>query len=329
MTRALLAALLSAALLAACAPQSPRAAATAAPASAPASPPAPAEPPAVSAALAGFTEAALLADVAWLADPALAGRSSEDAGGRAAAERVAEELRDAGLAVTLQEIPGVPGAVNVIGVLAGSDEAVLVCAHHDHLGTRGGVLYPGADDNASGTAVLLALARALGRTHRGRTVVLVSTGAEELGLLGARAYVARPAFPLEKTRAVLNFDMVGRKFFETAGGLDNTIAVVGLEADAELAAAVRAGALAERVDLVMVAAGAMRLIGAAERSDDAPFRERGLPTAFFSTSLSPDYHEPSDTPEHLRPAQLVRAARVAARAVVALGGLSLSAPGAR
>src|SRR2546427_12178155 len=107
-------------------------------------------------------------------------------------------------------------AVNVVGILPGhdpalADEAVVIGAHFDHLGRVDGDVYPGADDNASGTAVVLGLARAFAASGgTARTLVFALFGAEELGLIGSRHYVGHPVVPLAQTVAMVNFDMVGR-----------------------------------------------------------------------------------------------------------------------
>ena len=117
-------------------------------------------------------------------------------------------------------------AANVVGVLEGSDpklksEVIVVGAHYDHLGRGGegsgslgreGEIHHGADDNASGTAGLLELARLFSRERAltRRTVVFVAFGGEEEGLIGSSHYVQNPARPLEQTVAMLNMDMIGR-----------------------------------------------------------------------------------------------------------------------
>jgi aminopeptidase YwaD len=116
-------------------------------------------------------------------------------------------------------------ASNVVGVLEGSDEklkneVIVIGAHYDHLGRGGegsraereGEIHHGADDNASGTAGLLELARLLSneRSLMRRTVVFVAFGGEEEGLVGSSFYVQHPARPLEQTVAMLNMDMIGR-----------------------------------------------------------------------------------------------------------------------
>lgn len=285
--------------------------------------PAPRVAPAEAAAVAAISEAELLGDVAWLTSPALAGRGSYSPEARAAADGIAERFAAAGLEIALQPIPDSGGQVNVIGILRGSDEVVVVSAHYDHLGVVDGAIHFGADDNASGTAVLLALARAVGRTHRGRTIVFLAAGAEEYGLLGSRAYVAAPAMPLEKTRAVLNFDMVGRRFFEAGLNLDRAVGVVDLERDPEIRAAIERAAAAEGVNPWGVSARFMAKLGWDRASDDASFRAVGVPAVHLSTSLHADYHRPSDTADRLDRAQLGRIARLGARALVELGRLEL------
>src|SRR5438093_174358 len=90
-------------------------------------------------------------------------------------------------------------------------ETIVLGAHWDHLGSAGGDVFHGADDNASGTAVVVGLARAFAAAGgASRTLVFVLFGAEETGLIGSGHYVRHPAVPLSQTVAMLNFDMVGR-----------------------------------------------------------------------------------------------------------------------
>ncbi len=116
------------------------------------------------------------------------------------------------------------GVKNVIGILPGegphADETVVVGAHYDHLGLGGeGSFFPdkheihnGADDNASGTSALIEVARRLaGRDKKpARRVVFIAFTGEERGLIGSAYYCRHPVFPLDKTVAMLNMDMVGR-----------------------------------------------------------------------------------------------------------------------
>jgi Zn-dependent M28 family amino/carboxypeptidase len=116
-------------------------------------------------------------------------------------------------AVTLRVI----STRNVVGVLEGSDprlrdEYVLITAHYDHSGRTDQLVFHGADDDASGTAAVMALAEAFAANpvRPKRSLMFLAVDAEEVGLLGAFHYVENPIVPLEKTVAVLNMDMIGR-----------------------------------------------------------------------------------------------------------------------
>ncbi|MCB9560931.1 MAG: M20/M25/M40 family metallo-hydrolase [Kofleriaceae bacterium] len=257
--------------------------------------------------------ASLMADVEWLAAPARHGRGSRSADARAVAAWLGDELRQAGYAPTTLAIPEVDDQVDVVAVYGPRDDlapTIVVTAHYDHLGEVDGTLYPGADDNASGVAVALGVARDLAarRDVAGR-VVFVFTGAEELGLYGARAYAEAPAYPLGQTRVVINLDMVGRRFFEGTADQDATLGAVGLPGDATLLELGEAAAAAAGVALVAVSAELLTLVGEDWRSDDWVFRDRGVPAVHLSTGLNPDYHQPTDTPDRVSRAQLERVAR--------------------
>lgn len=111
-------------------------------------------------------------------------------------------------------------AQNVVGILEGSnahlkDECIVFMAHYDHLGTdEKGNIFNGADDNATGSAILLELAEAFARLERKprRSVVFLWTTAEEIGMLGSEYYAKHPVFPLGKTKACINIDMAGRVY---------------------------------------------------------------------------------------------------------------------
>ena len=148
-------------------------------------------------------------------------------GGPVAVMQDAELARGVVLGLTTDVVRKNAPAANVVGVLEGSDaklksEVIVVGAHYDHLGRGGegsgslagreGEIHHGADDNASGTAGLLELARLFAgeRERMRRTVVFIAFGGEEEGLLGSSHYVQNPALPLEQTVAMLNMDMIGR-----------------------------------------------------------------------------------------------------------------------
>jgi hypothetical protein len=200
---------------------------------------------------------------------------------------------------------------NVIGMIRGSDpevadEAVILSAHYDHLGgpqagTRlPSAIFPGADDDASGVAVVLGVARALraaGARPR-RSILFCLWTAEECGLLGSRAYVARPLLPLEKTRFMLQVEMVGAGCadrFETSA--------------ASLAGGGRAAlqSAADHLGLTLTGDGCRGV------SDHLPFTRRGVPALVVTAAGEhPDYHTPRDTPDRLKPAGIANATRLCA-----------------
>ena len=131
---------------------------------------------------------------------------------------------------------------NVIGLLEGSDpewksETILISAHYDHLGVQNQHLYPGANDNASGTVAVIELARLLAKAPRPRrSTVFAVFGSEEQMMLGSFYYTAHPLRPLATTRAMLNLDMIARDDIE---GASNRIHLIGTYYSRELLAAIR------------------------------------------------------------------------------------------
>ena len=205
-------------------------------------------------------------------------------------------------------------AANVIGILPGTDptlasEVVVVGAHYDHLGRADGVVYPGADDNGSGTAVVLGLARAFAAAGGAdRTLVFAFFGAEELGLIGSRHFVQQPPIPLARTVGMVNFDMVGRL-------QGRPLSVGGGDSGSRLRAVVSDAAQAEGV--------AIDINGSPYGpSDHSRFYAAGLPVLFFYTGSHSDYHRPTDTADKIDAAGMARVAAVGARVVERLASES-------
>ncbi len=200
-------------------------------------------------------------------------------------------------------------AANVIGLVEGrdprlKDEMILVTSHWDHLGVRDGAVLPGADDNASGTAVVMELARVFqaARVQTKRTIAFVSFAAEETGLLGSFYYAAHP---LGKTAAVLNLDMVGRAEPGLIGSNYSP------EFRAVLQRAARENGLALNLDWERDSE--QNVIA---RGDLLPFLLQHVPAVWMFNGFHPDYHQPTDTPEKLdygRMAKLTRALFTAVR----------------
>ncbi len=187
---------------------------------------------------------------------------------------------------------------NVLGMIEGSDralsaETVVVGAHFDHLGLGGPsslaadrrpAVHPGADDNASGTAGLIALARSFAAGPRPRRSVLFAAfSGEELGLLGSAHYVRHPAVPLEKTVAMINMDMIGRL-------RGDRLAVIGTGSSP---------GWPELLSELNREAG-LRLLFTSDPyggSDQQSFYLADVPVLFFFTGKHPEYHTPADREE--------------------------------
>jgi hypothetical protein len=209
---------------------------------------------------------------------------------------------------------------NVVGVLRGRDtnltsEAVVIGAHYDHLGlgernslapSQAGKVHAGADDNASGTSVLLELARALGERKRDlrRSIVFLAFSGEELGLLGSAYYTKNPEWPLEKTAAMINLDMVGRP-------KDGKLIIGGIGSSPGFKEIVEK---ANRTGLnVSTTAGAF-----GGSSDHISFYVKNIPVLFFFSGLHADYHKPSDTPDKILSADAARVGDLAMQTALTL-----------
>jgi hypothetical protein len=182
---------------------------------------------------------------------------------------------------------------NVVGVLAGqgdiANEVVVIGAHYDHLGMGGfGTLAPwtvaihnGADDNASGTAAMMEIARRLAarRDDLQRSVMFIAFSAEEKGLIGSEHYVSNPLFPMKNTVAMLNLDMVGR--------LGKQLTINGTGTATQFESAVSQLGTKYQFPISTSASGY-------GPSDHSSFHARGVPVLHFFTGLHEDYHRPSD-----------------------------------
>ncbi|HEY0066116.1 MAG TPA: M28 family peptidase [Flavisolibacter sp.] len=200
---------------------------------------------------------------------------------------------------------------NVLGLLPGTDlkdEYLFVTAHHDHLGKRGdSVINYGADDDGSGTVSVIEMAEAFakakkeGRSPR-RSIVFMTVSGEEKGLLGSEYYAAHPIYPMGKTTADLNIDMIGRSDpNRTRGDSTNYVYVVG---DDKLSSDLRV--ISEQankkytkleLDYKFNDPGDPMMIY--YRSDHYNFAKNGVPIIFYFNGTHADYHRPGDTPDKI------------------------------
>jgi len=190
--------------------------------------------------------------------------------------------------------------MNVLAFLPGSDpqkteEILVIGAHRDHFGRQAGLLFPGADDNASGTAVILEVARIMAQAGAKvrRTVMFISFSGEEQGLVGSRLYIQRPVVPISSTKAMINIDHAG------IGNGRLTIGVTGLEKHVALEAGQTAG-LTDKLDVYGFFPG----------GDHVPFKEAGVPTVtVVSGGVHTHFHQPTDTADTINPEILQTVAR--------------------
>ncbi len=212
---------------------------------------------------------------------------------------------------------------NVMALLPGTDlkdEFLFVTAHYDHLGKRGdSVIYYGADDDGSGTVSVLEIAEAFSKAKAAgkgtrRTVVFMTVSGEEKGLWGSDYYSSHPVFPLEKTTADLNIDMIGRNDAERKqGDSNNYVYVVGddkLSSDLRpISEAMNKKYLKMELDYKFNDLKDVNRIY--YRSDHYNFAKKGVPIIFYYDGmLKADYHRPTDTPDKINYSLLAKRARL-------------------
>jgi len=221
---------------------------------------------------------------------------------------------------------------NVLAAIEGSDpnlrnEWVVISAHPDHNGAVGDTVFHGADDNASGTAALLAIAEAYAKaTAAGqrprRSVLFASFNSEERGpLMGSWGYTEAPAVPLERTVAMINMDMIGRneevpenggaRFrglpVQTGESNKNSVTLLGWSRSSLTANVERANA---RYGLTLKKNYDNNASQLLRRSDSWPFLQHGVPAIWFHNGLHPDYHLTSDTADRINYEKMERIAKL-------------------
>jgi hypothetical protein len=273
-----------------------------------------------------FSRERMLQSVAWLAAPEREGRGLGTRGLAEAAAYIEAAYADIGLTpagdskdsyqqnFTVATGPkGGPNSLqNLVGYLPGTDprfadQAIIISAHYDHLGygwpderaaAAAGALYPGADDNASGIAVLLELARAYASgPPPPRSLVFLALSGEEAGLLGSAHYVQNPRpVPLGGIRAVVNMDTVGRLG-------EQPVSILATESATEWPHIFRGVGFTTGIPTRTVP-------GASESSDQQSFINVGIPGVQIFTGAHLDYHRPGDTVDKVDGDGLVRVASV-------------------
>src|SRR5690606_34811148 len=249
----------------------------------------------------------LLQDLNYLASDELAGRESLTQESLMAREYIKQRFHSLGLTSQYPDFTqffSLKGngeqqgeAANVIGFIPGqeSSKIIVVTAHYDHLGRDGDKIFNGADDNASGTAGLLALA-AYFSTHKPRhSIMFAAVDAEELGLLGARALVKDFPFPLENVLLNINMDMISRSD-------KNELYAVGTTHYPQLLPLLKECSESAKITLKFghdqPGTGSDDCTNA---SDHAAFHEKEIPFIYFGVEDHQDYHKSTDTFENIDP----------------------------
>ncbi len=202
-------------------------------------------------------------------------------------------------------------AQNVVGILDGADprlkaEFLLISAHYDHLETVNGQVFPGADDDASGVAAILAIARAFTYTRPKRSVVAMFHTGEEMGLYGSRYFTEiEPLVPLDSIVTCLNIDMIGRSRASDSEDSElsdtNSVYIIGSDKHSSSLHKLTTETNKRLYNLGFDyryndESHPSRLF---YRSDHYNYARKGIPIVFFFTGLHRDYHRPSDTVEKI------------------------------
>jgi Zn-dependent M28 family amino/carboxypeptidase len=257
--------------------------------------------------------ATLLADLGTLAADDMQGRELGTPGGAKARAFIVSRFRALGLqpvgASFEHPFEAQPGRVrggtpsrgaNVVGLIAGTrrpDRYIVVSAHYDHIGVRGGVVFNGANDNASGTAALFAIARHFSAHPPATSLLLVAFDGEEAGLVGSRAFVRAPPVPLDAIVVDLNADMIGRDaakvLYVTGTRLPPQLRPIVERVAARATVTVRIG---------HDGAGGPGAEDWTRDSDQFAFIEAGVPALYIGVEDYAHHHRATDDAESIDPA---------------------------
>jgi len=271
-----------------------------------------------------FTAQDLMTSVSTLAAPSMEGRRTGTAANASARAWVIGEMRSAGLEplgtdfqlpFSFERNGAKQSGVNVGGVCKGKGAkdtgAMVITAHYDHLGIRDGATYHGADDNASGVSVLLALARQCRQSPWTHDALFVAFDAEEQGLQGARAFVAAPPIAKERLAININMDMVAR-------GDKGELYAAGTHHRPALKPVLEPIAARAPIKLLFGHDSGGGQEDWTSQSDHGAFHTAGIPFIYFGVEDHPDYHKPTDTADKINATFFYGAALTILDAVTAL-----------
>lgn len=263
-----------------------------------------------------FNEEQLLDDLRFLSSDELEGRKTGTEGNRMAREFLLERfetlhLKPAG-GQNFEQVfshtnprsnETFEEAVNLMGIIEGSENPetyIAITAHYDHLGVRDGEIYNGADDNASGTAALLAISEYFLKNQPSNSLLIIAFDAEEQGLAGARHFVSNPTLPLEQILMNVNMDMISNNF-------ENELYAVGTHHYPFLKPYIDRVAENRPVTVTFGYDSDEWPQDWTMSSDHGPFHRAGIPFIYFGVEDHPHYHNPSDTFDNINPEFYIRA----------------------
>ncbi len=262
----------------------------------------------------------ILADISYLSSDHFKGRACRSPEAQEAAAFIAARFAKAGL----EPVAGGDGffhgtadesmAPNVLGMRRGSgDEFVLISAHYDHLPLKSDGedrIYNGADDNASGTAAVLAIADAMqqARMRTDASIIFIAFTGEEAGLRGSRFLAGKPPFALARVRGMFNMDMISR-------GEPDLIFVDGGKEAGPLRDLLANENRRLKIGLRLVMGTHPDWLA---RSDQGPFIRRKVPAVLLSVEDHADYHEVTDTADRVLPELAKRVTRLVMAAAITL-----------
>tara|TARA_B100001996_G_scaffold10743_1_gene9059 strand:- start:1082 stop:2290 length:1209 start_codon:yes stop_codon:yes gene_type:complete len=241
------------------------------------------------------------AHITYLSSDGLAGRSSGTPGDRLAKDYIVNHFTNAGGSaerfVEVQEHyvsksrlkpKNKVKTYNIIATLPGNDkklknEYVVIGAHYDSVKNTLGLIHNGADDNGSGTSMILELfEKFASENNHKRTLVFMAFGGEELGLLGSKHYVNNPTIDLSKVQLMVNLDMVGRMDEE------NNVQLGGSPSAKNFSSKLHPFFVNSKINIIDLGKGIF------SRSDHYNFYKKDIPVLFFFTGIHPDYHTATD-----------------------------------
>lgn len=268
----------------------------------------------------------LMAHVRFLSSDALKGRATDSEGNAAAAAYVLQRFKGYGLAPAGQEgyrqsfqfysrfSKKTYSATNLLAMVKGTeapDSIIVISAHYDHVGERGGEVYNGADDNASGVGALLELTRYFQANPTPYSLLFAAWDAEEVGLRGANHFVDEPTVPLEHIVLNINMDMIGRNAKEQ-------IYICGAGHYPELRAPLDSIAKDAPIQVRFghESPTPTRSDDWTYASDHGEFYKKNIPFLYFGVEDHEDYHQPTDDADRIMPVFYTAVSEVIRKAIL-------------